>query len=118
MQLNLIKPRLWRGRDTLMLKILRKKGVAKKVLWGIAIVIIISFGFFGTANYTNNSSGPSFAGKIFEKRIPIEKFEQAYQRTRLQAFLRYGENFNKISSFLNLEAETWDRLILLREADR
>lgn len=101
-----------------MLKILRKKGVAKKVLWGIAIVIIISFGFFGTANYTNSPSGPSFAGKIFGKKIPIEKFEKAYQRTRLQAFLRYGENFNKISSFLNLEAETWDRLILLQEAEK
>src|SRR3989338_7964350 len=101
-----------------MLKILRKKGVAKKILWGIAIIIIISFGFFGTANYTNNSSGPSFAGKIFGKTISIEKFERAYQRTRLQAFLRYGENFNKISSFLNLEAETWDRLILLHEAEQ
>jgi len=102
-----------------MLKILRKKGVAKKILWGIAIVIIISFGFFGTANYLSNPKGGlSHAGLINGRKVSVDDFEEAYQHTRLQAMMRYGENFFKLSHFLNLEAETWDRLILLDEAKK
>lgn len=101
-----------------MLKVLRKKGVSKKILWGIAIVIIISFGFFGTANYMSNSSTVSSAGKIHGKTVSIDDFDQAYKDTRMQAMMRYGDNFAKISQFLNLDSETWDRIILLDEADK
>lgn len=103
-----------------MLKTLRKKGVAKKILWFIAVVIIISFGFFGTANYLSNTQpgGLTHAGKIFGRKISLEEFDRGYQHTRLQALLKYGENFDKISQFLNLDSETWDRLILLEEAKK
>ena len=43
-----------------MLEILRRKGVNKTILWFIAIVIILSFGVFGTAyrmDNTVNSAG-------------------------------------------------------------
>ena len=102
-----------------MLKILRKKGVAKKILWGIAVVIIITFGFFGTANYLSGPQrGPTHAGKIFGRKVSLEEYERSYQHSRLQALLKYGENLNKISQFLDLDSETWDRLILLEEAKK
>ncbi len=101
-----------------MLKILRKKGVAKKILWTIAIVIIISFGFFGTANYLGGPTSADHAGKIHGRKVSLDDFEEAYQHTRLQAMMRYGENFFKVSQFLDLEKETWDRLILLHEAKK
>mgnify|MGYP001599009548 CR=1 FL=1 len=103
-----------------MLKTLRKKGVAKKILWFIAVIIIISFGFFGTANYLSNTptGGLTYAGKIFGHKISLEEFDRGYQHTRLQALLKYGENFDKISQFLNLDSETWDRLILLEETKK
>ena len=99
-----------------MLKLLRKKGVAKKILWFIAIIIIISFGFFGTAYRLANSRNPGHAGTIFGKNVDPEKFNKAYQAVYIQALIRFGDKFNEISGYLNLEAETWDRLILLREA--
>lgn len=99
-----------------MLKLLRKKGVAKKILWFIAIIIIISFGFFGTAYRLANSKNPGHAGTIFGKNVEPEEFSKAYQAVYIQALIRFGDKFNEISRFLNLEAETWDRLILLREA--
>ncbi len=101
-----------------MLKTLRKKGVAKKILWFVAIIIVISFGFFGTANYLNYNKGTNFAGRIFGKMISLDQFQKNYMYTRNQAILRYGENFYKISPFLQLETETWDRLILLHEAQK
>lgn len=100
-----------------MLKILRKKGVAKKILWVIAVVIVISFGFLGTAYLiTDTSPRIGHAGKIFGKKIPLDAFNKSYRDVRIQAIIRYGEKFNEITRFLNLETETWDRLILLHEA--
>ena len=52
-----------------MLKLLRKKGIAKKVIWFIAIIIIISFGFLGTAYLITDSGSVNDAGKIFGKTI-------------------------------------------------
>ncbi len=99
-----------------MLKFLRKKGVMKRILWVVAVVIIISFGFFGTANYLQSRTGKSYAGRIFEKRISREAFRESLLHAKNQAVMRYGENFFKISQFLDLEREAWDRLILLHEA--
>jgi len=99
-----------------MLKFLRKKGVAKKILWVTAIVIILSFGFFGTANYLTNSMPVSHAGKIFGKTVGFDDFETSLLHTRIQAIMNYGDNFQKVSQYLNLESEAWDRIILLHEA--
>jgi len=102
-----------------MLKFLRKKGVAKKVLWVLAVVIILSFGVFGTANYLQFQQGAvSDAGKIFGKKVSFDDFEKSFQHARYQNILRYGDNYQKISQFLNLESEAWDRLILLHEAKK
>ncbi|MFH1360019.1 MAG: SurA N-terminal domain-containing protein [Candidatus Omnitrophota bacterium] len=101
-----------------MLKVLRKKGVMKKVLWVVAVVIIISFGFFGTANYLNRRRGVSYAGHIFGRKISFDDFTDSYAHTRNQAILRYGDNFYRIQERLDLVAETWDRLILLHEAKK
>lgn len=99
-----------------MLKSLRKKGVAKKVIWVIAVVIIISFGFFGTAYLLTGSGRAGYAGKIFGKKISLEDFNKAYQNTRIEAVRQYGNNLSKVAPLLNLDAQTWDRLILLHEA--
>jgi len=101
-----------------MLKILRKKGVAKKLLWVIAVVIILSFGVFGTANYVQKQEGPTTAGKIFGKTVSFDEFQKSVLYTRSQAIIRYGDNFDKIQKFLDLDSEAWDRLILLHEAKK
>ncbi len=100
-----------------MLKLFRKEGVQKKVLWCVATMIIISFVFFGTsASRMDNNS--SYAGKVFGKKVSFQDFEKYYNNTRDQAIMIHGENFFKMSPYLNLENETWDRIILLQEAKR
>ena len=102
-----------------MLKIIRKKGFIKKVLWILTFVIIISFGFWGTTARVNTPNGRlDYAGKIFGKKVSFEQFEETQRHARHQALLRYGEEFFKISPFLNLEEEAWNRLILAYEAQK
>ena len=79
-----------------MLKTLRKKGVAKKILWVIAFVIVITFGFFGTANYLSNQKVTPYAGKIFNRTISFDEFNKSLQHAHLQAIMRLGDNFNKL----------------------
>ncbi|MBF0479487.1 MAG: SurA N-terminal domain-containing protein [Candidatus Omnitrophica bacterium] len=100
-----------------MLKILRHKGVAKKVLWFITVIIILSFGFFGSALILRDRN-ESLAGKIFRKKIDITEFKKAHSEVQLQYKLQYGENFEKVRNMINLEQETWNRLILLHEAKK
>lgn len=101
-----------------MLKFFRKEGVRKKLLWGLASAIIISFVFFGTVTTRLRGESSSFAGKVYGKKISLEDFQKHYLNTRDQAIMIHGENFFKMSQFLNLENETWDRIILLKEAKR
>jgi peptidyl-prolyl cis-trans isomerase D len=101
-----------------MLRVLRKEGVSKKILWVIAIIIIISFGFFGTAYLLDSRMSNKDAGKIFGKTISLSNFEKAYRAVEAQGLLRYGDNYKNVRQYLNLESETWDRLILTHEANR
>lgn len=99
-----------------MLNVLRHKGVSKKILWVVAVIIILSFGVFGTAwrlDSTVNS-----AGRIFGHNVSLNDYQKAYYDTRDAAILMYGDNFFKYGNRLNLEAQTWDRLILLYEAKK
>ena len=97
-----------------MLSVLRHKGVSKKILWVVAVVIILSFGVFGTAWRLENSI--NIAGKMYGHGVPMRNFEKAYLDSRDQAIMLYGDQFFKIANRLNLEEEAWDRLLLLHEA--
>jgi peptidyl-prolyl cis-trans isomerase D len=99
-----------------MLSILRHKGVSKKVLWFITVIVVLSFGVFGAASrwdHTINS-----AGKIYGHGVSLRDFERAYLDSRDQALILYGDQFSKLGNMLDLENEAWDRLILLREAKK
>ena len=99
-----------------MLEVLRKKGVNKTILWIIAIVIILSFGVFGTAYRLDNIVNS--AGTMFGHSVSIKDFQLAYLDARDQAIRLYGDQFFKNGNKLDLEQEAWDRLILLNEAQK
>ncbi|MBI3602444.1 MAG: peptidyl-prolyl cis-trans isomerase [Candidatus Omnitrophica bacterium] len=99
-----------------MLNILRHKGISKKILWVIAVIIILSFGVFGTAWRMDNSVNS--AGKMYGRSVSIRDFNKAYLDSRDQAIMLYGDQFFKLGNRLNLESEAWDRLLLLREAKK
>ncbi len=100
-----------------MLKFFRQKGVAKTVLWVISGIIIFSFALgAGISSLSNNEDFNKTAGKIFGKKISFKTFQDEYLNVRDQAILTYGSNADQILPYLNLEQETWTRLMLLHEA--
>src|SRR5277367_2454996 len=99
-----------------MLEVLRRKGVNKTILWIIAIIIILSFGVFGTAYRLDNTINS--AGTMYGHNVNIKDFQQAYLDARDQAIRTYGDEFFKNGNKLDLEQEAWDRLILLKEAQK
>src|SRR5476651_2007470 len=102
--------------EVIMLEVLRRKGVNKTILWIIAIVIILSFGVFGTAYRLDNSVNS--AGTLYGHNVSIKDFQQAYDDARDQAIRVYGDEFFKNAGRIDLEQEAWDRLILLKEAQK
>ncbi|MDO8675765.1 MAG: peptidylprolyl isomerase [Candidatus Omnitrophota bacterium] len=98
-----------------MLSILRHKGVSKKVLWFITVIIVLSFGVFGAASGWDSTNS---AGKIYGQSVSLRDFERAYMDSRDQALILYGDQLSKLGDRLDLENEAWDRLILSREAKK
>jgi len=101
-----------------MLEVLRKKGVNKTILWIIAIIVILSFGVFGTAYRIDNISNS--AGTMYGHNVSGKDFQQAYADARDQAIREYPEEFSKNRNKFDYlpEQDGWDRLILLEEAQK
>ncbi|MFH0752985.1 MAG: SurA N-terminal domain-containing protein [Candidatus Omnitrophota bacterium] len=100
-----------------MLKVFRHKGVTKKVLWVVAGLIIVSFAFGGMAmRYGTAFSLTQSAGKIFGQNISLKEFQKNYQDVHDQAVMTHGANAEKFIPMMNLDDETWTRIILLKAA--
>ncbi len=99
-----------------MLSVLRHKGVAKKILWVVTGIIILSFAIFGTAYRLDNQINS--AGTIYGQGVNYRDFQKAYLDARDQAIILYGDQFFKAGQNLDLEREAWDRLILMREVEK
>jgi peptidyl-prolyl cis-trans isomerase D len=99
-----------------MLKALRKKEVAKKILYVLAAIIIPAFVLWGSGSLIRGRSSENYAGEIFGKKISLDQFRNSLIAVKNQAIIKFGDNFFKIQQFLNLDKEAWDRLILLYEA--
>jgi len=101
-----------------MLKQLRNKETAKKILIGLAIIIIPAFVLWGAGSMGGGKGkGPSFAGTIFGKKVSFEEYAKSWRAAKNEAIMRY-KDFDKVYKQLDLEGEAWNRLILLYEAKR
>lgn len=102
-----------------MLKQLRNKKTAKRILWTLAIIIIPPFVFWGAGGLLKEKREINYAGKIFGRKIGFSEYRNSYLAVRNQWVLRYGEeNFEKLEKYLGLSQQAWERLILLYETDK
>ncbi|MDD5654004.1 MAG: SurA N-terminal domain-containing protein, partial [Candidatus Omnitrophica bacterium] len=101
-----------------MLKKLRHKKTSKKILIFLAAVIIPAFAFWGFSSVIKDPKEGGKIGKIFGRNVSALDFKEAVDAVTNMAIMRYGDDYAKIRSSLNLEAEAWQRLILLTEAKR
>jgi parvulin-like peptidyl-prolyl isomerase len=101
-----------------MLKILRNKKTAKKVWIVLAILIVPAFIFWGSSSVLDQKGNSGIAGRIFGKGVSFLEYGDSLQAVRNQALIQFGENFQEVQKYMNLEAQAWERLILLHEAKK
>ena len=102
-----------------MLKQLRNKRLMKRIIWGLAIVIIPPFVFWGAGSaLRSRDKGPAYAGTIFGAKVSFDEYNSAWRAVKDQALMIYGTRFRDISDQLDLNRQAWDRLLLLKEAAR
>jgi len=101
-----------------MLRKLRNKKVAKKVWIILAVLIVPAFVLWGSSSLFNSQQGPDYAGRIFGRKISFSEYKDAFDATRIQAIMQFGDNFPEIEKYLNMETRTWQRIILLQEAKK
>jgi peptidyl-prolyl cis-trans isomerase D len=93
--------------------------MAKKVLWVISAIIIISFGFgFGYSRFSGDEKMNATAGKVFGEKISFKDFKKYADEVRDQAILMHGDSFQKVLPYVDMDAETWTRIMLIKEAER
>lgn len=102
-----------------MLKQLRKRKTAKRILWTLAIIIIPPFVFWGAGGLIREKKGKiNYAGRIFGKKVGFSEYNNSFLAVKTQMLMQLGENAEKLEKYLNLPQQAWDRLILLHEADK
>jgi peptidyl-prolyl cis-trans isomerase D len=84
----------------------------------IAILVIPAFVLWGVGSAIRSHYTRRVAGKVFSKKITRDEFLKQYKAVYVQNVMIYGENLNKVKDYLNLEGQTWQRIILLQEAKR
>ncbi|MEK6527793.1 MAG: SurA N-terminal domain-containing protein [Nitrospirota bacterium] len=99
-----------------MLKFLRNKKTAKKVWIGLAIIIIPAFALWGFGGSSRSKEETASVGKIFGHSISITEFKESLSAVKTFALMRFGDKLPEIEKYLNLEAQAWERLVLLHEA--
>jgi len=100
-----------------MLKALRHKKTAKKIWIALAIMIIISFVFWGFGR-TQKGSHETIAGKIYGRAVSTREFQEALDATRNQAIIQFGDKFSEVQKYLDLNSQAWERLIALGEVNK
>jgi len=85
----------------------------RRILWGLAIIIIPAFVLWGAGNRGQRRGN---AGMVFGKKVTMREYVSAWEASRNEAIMAYGSRFNEVIDQMNLETQAWDRVIMLREA--
>jgi len=102
-----------------MLKLLRKKKVAKRIFYVLAAIIIPAFVIWGSASVMNKDKTPNYAGRIFGRKVSFDEYRDALYGWKISMKLQFGEKANEVmNSFFNPQEAAWDRLILLHDAKK
>ncbi len=101
----------------MVLKILRSRKFAKRVLLGLLILIIPAFILWGAGSVTK---GPGLIGKIGKQKIYLNDFAKSRQGIKVQVLFTYYGDLNTLNQILQnrpmINFMAWERLVLLNEA--
>src|SRR3989338_8551226 len=106
-----------------MLRFFRQKHIAKIIFWGLVILVLPAFVFWGTGSISGSKTkGPTFAGIIDKKKVSFARLYESIAAIRAQIILNYFNQPKVLDAFLKnntfLAKLAWDRLIMAEEAER
>jgi peptidyl-prolyl cis-trans isomerase D len=106
-----------------MLQLLRHKHVSKIIFWSLLILILPAFVLWGTGNIGGSKNkGPSFVGKIDDKKVSFGDLASSIMSIRSQIILNYFNQPDALNALLKskpfLARLAWDRIIMLSEAKK
>ncbi len=101
-----------------MLKLLRDKGVKKKIYMGLAVAVVASFVVSGLLVSQDEGKSSASLAKFENRRITVTEYLDSYRAVQRQASFMYGDKLNEIRSRINFKNEAWDRLLLLEYAKK
>jgi len=96
-----------------MLKSMRKN--MKFIMWILLITFVL---WGGSSAVLSRSKTTNYAGIVFGSKVGWKEYEINFNAVQNQAKMMYGEKFNQIKQYLNLEEDTWNRIALLRYAQK
>ena len=103
-----------------MLNLLRRKKVAKRVLWFLAIIIIPAFVLWGAGSLSKRDLPYKYIGTIDGRNIPVDTFVKSTKDVQIGLFLTYFnqpqalDGLRKDRKLLNRLA--WESLLVTRSA--
>lgn len=101
-----------------MLKGLRNKKTAKKIWIFLAIVIVPPFILWGSGYFDSGERAPTYAGKIFGRKIPYTEYEASLNAAINQQIMLFGEKLREVQKYMNFDVQAWERIVLLAEAKK
>jgi peptidyl-prolyl cis-trans isomerase D len=101
-----------------MLKKLRSRKTAKKIWIILTILIVPAFVLWGSGSIIRNKQESGVVGRIFGRKISSSEYKDSLLAVRNQAIIQFGDKLSEVQKYLNLDAQAWERLILLAEAKR
>ncbi|MFH1244871.1 MAG: SurA N-terminal domain-containing protein [Candidatus Omnitrophota bacterium] len=101
-----------------MLTFLRKRENTKKIMWGLAILVIPAFVLWGSGSLLRSRNTPNYAGIVFGRKISFPDYQASLSACHNLALLKYGDAFSRVAKLLDLKKEAWQRLILLAEVKK
>jgi len=104
-----------------MLKVFRKKHISKTIWIILAVLVLPAFVFWGFGSYSRSKQEESYAGKIGKRTISLIDYRDAYLAAKNMAIIQLGipeDKLDEVANYIDLNAQAWERLVLLDEAKR
>jgi len=101
-----------------MLKQLRDKKTAKKIWIFLAVIILPAFVLWGFQGALRDQTQEADLGKIFGRKISSLEYKDSLSAVKTQALMQFGEKYEEMEKYLNLETQAWQRLILIEEKSK
>lgn len=99
-----------------MLKLLRDKGIQKKIYYGLTVAVVLTFVVSGVLVSQDDGKASSSLAKFENRKISVGEYLNSYKAVQRQASMMYGDRLNEMRERLNFKSEAWDRLLLLEYA--